>query len=55
MTTAAFQAAEEMGVTSLYLLGKTLTDNRGYIIHDQKVDDPNEAKVVIVSDHRLAD
>jgi len=54
MTLAAFQAAEEMGVTSIYLLGKTPTDNRGYIIDDQKVDDPNEAKVVIVSDHRMA-
>lgn len=51
MTIAAFQAAEELGITSIYLVGKTLTE-RGYIIDDNKVDDPKEARVVIVSDHR---
>jgi hypothetical protein len=51
MTIAAFQAAEELGITSIYLVGNTLTE-RGYIIDDNKVDDPKEAKVVIVSDHR---
>jgi hypothetical protein len=51
MTVAAFQAAEELGVTSIYLVGKTHSDT-GYILDDNKVDDPHEAKVVIVSDHR---
>ncbi|MEN8218350.1 MAG: hypothetical protein ABFS56_18670 [Pseudomonadota bacterium] len=52
MTLAAFQAAEELGVTSIYLIGKTPTNGRGYVIDDKKVHEPNEAKVVIVSDHR---
>ncbi len=51
MTIAAFQAAEELGITSIYLVGNTPTE-RGYIIDDDKVHDPKEAKVVIVSDHR---
>ncbi len=51
MTLAAFQAAEELGITSIYLVGKTHS-KAGYILDDEKVDDPNEAKVVIVSDHR---
>ena len=52
MTVAAFQAAEEMGVTSIYLVGNTQTTDRGCIIDDDKVHDSKEAKVVIVSDHR---
>jgi hypothetical protein len=52
MTIAAFQAAEELGVTSIYLVGNTPTYNRGYIIDNDKVHDSKEAKVVIVSDHR---
>ncbi len=52
MTVAAFQAAEELGVTSLYLVGETIDGKRGRLIDNDKVDNPKEAKVVIVSDHR---
>ncbi len=51
MTIAAFQAAEEMGITSIYLLGNTKKNNI-YIIDEKKIDDPNEATMVIVSDKR---
>jgi len=52
MTIAAFQAAEEMGVTSIYLLGQSATKFQARIIDDKKVDDPNEAKVIMLSDRR---
>jgi hypothetical protein len=51
MTIAAFQAAEEMGITSIYLLGNTKRNNI-YIIDEKKIDDPKEARMVIVSDKR---
>ncbi len=51
MTVAAFQAAEEMGVTSIYLLGKT-SSKQGFIIDNDKVHEASEATIVIVSDHR---
>ena len=48
MTIAAFQAAEEMGITSIYLLGNT-KKNQIYIIDENNIDDPKEAKVIFLS------
>ncbi|MDM8565351.1 hypothetical protein QUF74_06830 [Candidatus Halobeggiatoa sp. HSG11] len=52
MSIAAFQASEEMEVTSIYLRGETYNPKFGFIISDKKVSDPNEANVIILSDHR---
>jgi hypothetical protein len=52
MTIAAFQAAEEMGITSIYLLGNSKNQNNIYIIDEKKIHDPDEARMVIVSDKR---
>lgn len=52
MTVAAFQVAEEMGVTSLYLLGNTPVRNGNLIIDEKKLKSPDEARVIILSDHR---
>jgi hypothetical protein len=48
MTIAAFQAAEEMGITSIYLLGN-IKKNNIHIIDQNNIDDPKEAKVVFLS------
>ena len=48
MTIAAFQAAEEMGITSIYLLGNTKKNNI-YIIDENNIDDSKEAKVIFLS------
>ncbi|MBL3529552.1 MAG: hypothetical protein JMN27_18060 [gamma proteobacterium endosymbiont of Lamellibrachia anaximandri] len=52
MTVAAFQVAEEMGVTSLYLLGNTKGTNGNLIIDEKKLNAADEARVILLSDHR---
>lgn len=52
MTIAGFQAAEELGVTSIYLLGQTRTATGIPIIDAERIDQPDEAKIIILSDHR---
>lgn len=52
MTVAAFQVAEELGVTSIYLLGTAQNKQGSLIIDSNKISDPNSAKPIIVSDHR---
>jgi len=52
MNIAAFQAAEEMEVTTIYLLGKSSNKYQARIIDNNKVDDPDEARVIILSDRR---
>jgi hypothetical protein len=52
MSIAAFQAAEELGVTSLYLLGTHIPAQGKALIRKDHVHERSEGKVIMLSDHR---
>lgn len=52
MSVGAFQVAEELGVTSLYLLGVHRDQNKPPQIRREHVDDRSEGRIMILSDHR---
>lgn len=54
MSVGAFQVAEELGVTSLYLMGVRRGDRGGPEIRPEHVSERGEGRVVIVPDHRAA-
>lgn len=51
MTIGAFQAAEMMGVTSIFLAGNSRR-NGNPVIDEKKVNRADEAEVILLSDHR---
>lgn len=52
MSIAAFQAAESLGVTTIFLVGNSKNGNGNPIIDRKRVNRPDEAEVVLLSDHR---
>lgn len=46
MSVGAFQAAQLLGVASIYLRGKSFQPNRGYFIDETRINDRNEATLV---------
>ena len=55
MSVGAFQVAEELGVTSIYLVGEHRDDKGRAVIRQEFVHDRAEGRIVILSDHRAPD
>lgn len=55
MSVATYQAAESLGITSLYLRGVHRNPTGLLIIDNNHIHDPQAAEVILVSDHRKPD